>query len=72
MLNFVNVSCDTTNHNNSIPVYDVNDKRTAPVETIEASEQFDKDLLPSSLELKDCKSCRVWKDVEKSALVNNS
>lgn len=95
----VDVSCDTTNPNNPIPVYDVNttfDKPTAHVETTnphpievisidhlptllprEASELFDKDLLPTLLELKDRESSRVWKDAEKlfrekCALVNNS
>lgn len=95
----VDVSCDTTNPNNPIPVYNVNttfDKPTVSVETSnnhpievisidhlptllprESSEYFDKDLLPTLLELKNRELSSVWQRAEKifkekCALVDDS
>lgn len=83
----VDVSCDTTNPHNPIPIYSICttfDKPTVAVEVPEntlpldvvsidhlptllpreASEAFDKDLLPSLLQLPDRKTARVWMDAE--------
>ncbi|RIA96843.1 hypothetical protein C1645_687541 [Glomus cerebriforme] len=83
----VDVSCDTTNPNNPIPVYSVNttfNNPTVPIQTNnphpievisidhlptllprEASDYFDKDLLPTLLELKNRESSSVWQRAEK-------
>ncbi|KAF9243939.1 Formate/glycerate dehydrogenase catalytic domain-like protein [Melanogaster broomeanus] len=76
----VDVSCDTTNPFNPIPIYNINttfsDPTGLPALSVvsidhlptllprEASEQFSSDLLPSLLELPHRQSARVWTDAE--------
>nr|ODO01009.1 saccharopine dehydrogenase (NAD+, L-lysine forming) [Cryptococcus depauperatus CBS 7855] len=68
----VDVSCDTTNPHNPIPIYNIN--TTFPEPTVEvdtkglpreASEQFSTDLLPSLLQLPERSTAEVWTNAEK-------
>ncbi|CUS13202.1 unnamed protein product [Tuber aestivum] len=61
----VDVSCDTTNPHNPIPIYSINTTFGEPTVPVPVSEAFSKDLLPSLLSLKDRKSTKVWAEAEK-------
>jgi hypothetical protein len=65
------VSCDTTNPHNPIPIYTINTTFAKPVVNVEVPEGskplsvISIDHLPSLLALKDRSNARVWTDAEK-------
>ncbi|KAI9310736.1 hypothetical protein BX666DRAFT_2021601 [Dichotomocladium elegans] len=71
------VSCDTTNPNNPLPVYSINTTFDKPLVSVcsidhlptllprESSDMFSHDLLPTMRQLAKRSESRVWKDAEK-------